>query len=169
MSSRSASKPSTMSKSYLQNRPETITNRLNENNTDIKKNRSSMVERPLDKKTGDLTIRSRSSAMPRRPRNERKRSNDQGAKQRKSTINRVSSTKNSTSNRFSKYSDVSKSHNLNDITTTETYTNTTLYKGGVRAYEPSEKSDNMVSMYSSNHSSNHINQLRTCCKKFTLK
>ena len=116
-----------MSKSFYKRNNDPSSNKFKNSMKNTKHNRSSMIERSLDKSTGDLSMRSKSSAMPDRNINSRKQSNDQISKYRKSTVNRSSVNKNNLSKRQSNPLKTTKSNNTNELTS-ESHTTTTVRK-----------------------------------------
>lgn len=127
-----------------------------------------MVQKPVNKENNGVTPRSKSSLMPRRRRDERKKSAEHNSRRSVIHPNRLGNYK-PTSSAFSIISGPERIKQLNEITTNETYTNNTKKKSNISKFEVSERSDNLSSMYASNHSTNIVTQLKSCCKNFNEK
>lgn len=128
-----------------------------------------MVQKPVNKENNGVSPRSKSSIMPRRRRDERKKSAEHNARRSVMHQNRLGNYRPTTSSVFSIISGPERIKQLNEVTTNETYTNNTKKKSGISKFEISERSDNLSSMYASNHSTNVVTQLKSCCKNFTEK
>ena len=123
-------------------------------------NRVSMIEKPIDKSHGDISMRSRSTIMPRRRREERKQSVEQNNRRSIENSSRAMGSKPTATDRLSKHLDQEQLRNFNESTTNETHTNGTFKKNNVSRFDPSDRSDKMSTVYSSNAPSNVMTQLR---------
>ena len=121
-------------------------------------NNVSMIEPKIDLNNGDSTLRSRSSMIPRMRRDERKQSSEMNNRKNIITKNRLITNKQGSMNNYHNRGN----KNYTDSTTNETNTNVTKKKSSISRFEPSGRSDNMLTNYMSNHSTNYLTQLKCC-------